>query len=467
MTFITDDFLLHNEMARELYHTYASDLPIIDYHNHLPPADIAHNRQFENLTQAWLEGDHYKWRAMRTHGIPETFCTGQAPDREKFRKWAATVPYTLRNPLYHWTHLELLRYFNIPTLLNEASADNIYETASAMLGTNEGRVHGLLLSKKVETLCSTDDPADDLNYHRIIRENNPGFNVYPTFRPDKAMKFGDVKAYNHYLDQLGAAAGLEIKNLDDLYQALDQRQAYFSQHGCRLSDHGLDKFYAETYSPSEVASAFLDLRNGKNISQETAAKLASDILFHLGQMNHKRNWTQQFHVGAIRNNNTRKYLEMGPDTGWDSIGDPLMARDMSRLLDRLDQQNQLTRTILYNNNPRDNAVFATMPGNFNDGEIPNKVQWGSAWWFLDQKDGMRDQLNMLSNTGLLSRFIGMLTDSRSFLSFPRHEYFRRILCNLIGEDVDRGELPKDSILLGNMVRAICYENAKNFFGFEQ
>ncbi|GAA3922968.1 glucuronate isomerase [Hymenobacter algoricola] len=463
--FLNDDFLLQTETARQLYHDFAQSMPIIDYHNHLLPDQIAQDKQFDNLTQIWLSGDHYKWRAMRAHGVPERYITGAASDWEKFEKWAETVPFTVRNPLYHWTHLELQRYFGIHELLNKDSARRIYDECSAKLRTPEYSVRRLLLKMNVETLCTTDDPADSLEHHQAIAADPFGVRVLPTFRPDKAMAVEDVPAYNAYLDKLAAAAGVVIQTYDDLLTALKLRHDFFHALGARLSDHGLERMYAAEFSARQVAAAFLKVRGGKALNQAEAEAFKSSILLDLARLDHARGWTQQFHLGALRNNNSRMLRALGPDTGWDSIGDFAQGRRLSAFLDRLDSEDQLAKTILYNLNPGDNELMATMVGNFNDGSVAGKVQLGSGWWFLDQKDGMEKQLNALSNMGLLSQFVGMLTDSRSFLSYPRHEYFRRVLCNLLGTDVENGELPDDMALLGQIVQNICYGNAKKYFGF--
>ncbi|RMG17831.1 MAG: glucuronate isomerase [Bacteroidetes bacterium] len=463
--FLNEDFLLQTATARTLYHEHARHLPIIDYHCHLPPAEIAQNRQFENLTRIWLEGDHYKWRAMRTNGVDERYCTGDASDYEKFEKWAETVPFTMRNPLYHWTHMELRRPFGVSKLLNPDTAREIYTHCTEQLQLPEFSAQGLMKQFAVEVVCTTDDPADTLEHHLQIREQGFDIKVLPTFRPDKCMMVEDPPAYNAYLDKLGQVVDQSIDHFIDLLDVLKQRIDYFHQMGGRLSDHGLETIYAEDYTDDEINYLFHKVRLGHRLEPLEVHKFKSAVLVHLGQMYHEKGWTQQFHLGALRNNNSRMMRLLGPDTGFDSIGDFEIARPLARFLDRLDTDNRLPQTILYNLNPRDNEVMATMAGNFNDGSIPGKVQFGSAWWFLDQKDGMEKQMNTLSNMGLLSRFVGMLTDSRSFLSYPRHDYFRRILCNLIGNDVENGELPHDLNWLGQMVEDICYYNAKDYFKF--
>lgn len=464
MSFISEDFLLQTDFAKKLYHDYAADLPILDYHNHLPPEEIAQNRVFSNISQVWLAGDHYKWRAMRAFGINEKYITGNAPDKEKFVKWAETVPYTVRNPLYHWTHLELKRYFDIDELLTVQNAEKIYELTSAKLQEPSHHTLGLLLQKKVEFLCTTDYPTDTLEHHKQIADKKISPRTYPTFRPDKVYAVEDSASYSQFLNSLSAVTKMEIKTYDDFIAALENRVNYFHESGCRLADHGLEQLYYFGTTDSTCDTIFSKVKSAKVLSHEEIQVFKYNTLLLLCRMYHKRGWVQQFHLGSIRNNNTRLLNELGPDTGFDSIGDFSQARGLSSFLNYLDSTDQLTKTILYNLNPADNEVFATMAGNFNDGTVRGKVQYGSAWWFLDQKEGMEKQLNTLSNMGLLSCFVGMLTDSRSFLSFPRHEYFRRILCNLIGKDVVHGELPADEKWLGKIVADICYNNAKNYFG---
>ena len=463
--FLDDNFLLQNKTAEYLYHEHAKNMPIIDYHCHLIPEQISNDHQFQNITQAWLYGDHYKWRAMRTNGVDERFCTGDAPDYEKFLKWAETVPHTVRNPLYHWTHLELKNYFGVSDILNASSAKRIYDITSSMLKTKEYSVRGLMTKMKVEVVCTTDDPTDSLEYHRKIKQDGFQVKVFPTWRPDKAMASENPVTFNAYLDKLGEVTDMEISTFGKLLDALRKRHDFFAQNGCRLSDHGLENFYAEQYTDDEVQSIFQKVRSGEFLAPWEDAKFKSAMLYEFAVMDHEKGWAQQFHVGAMRNNSTRMLRTLGPDTGFDSIGDYAIATPLSRFLDRLDIDNKLTKTILYNLNPSDNEVVATMLGNFQDGTIPGKIQFGSGWWFLDQKDGMTRQINSLSALGLLSRFVGMLTDSRSLLSYPRHEYFRRILCNLLGQDVENGEVPNDMELLGSMIQNICYYNAKLYFKF--
>lgn len=463
-SFLAEDFLLSTEFARTLYHTYAKQLPIIDYHCHLSPSEIAKDRQFENLTRIWLEGDHYKWRAMRTMGIDESFITGNRSDREKFEQWAYTVPYTLRNPLYHWTHLELQRYFGIDQLLNPETAEAIYDQASGQLNQPAFSARSILTRMNVEVVCSTDDPIDTLAEHQQIRSEGFSVDVRPAFRPDKAYAV-ESPAYPDYLERLAGASGVTIRSYDDLLQALRNRIAFFDAQGCRLSDHGLENIPAFVPGEMNVDKIFARVQARGSVSRDEANYFRFHTLLELARMYHAKNWTQQFHLGAIRNTNSRMMGVLGPDTGFDSIGDYPQGVSLARFLNYLDADNRLAKTILYNLNPADNEVMATLIGNFNDGSVKGKMQFGSAWWFLDQKDGMEKQLNALSNLGLLSCFIGMLTDSRSFMSFPRHEYFRRVLCNLIGRDVHNGELPADEKWLGKIVSDICYHNARSFFNF--
>lgn len=463
--FLDKNFLLQNKTAEELYHGYAESLPIIDYHCHLPVDEIANDRRFENLTKIWLDGDHYKWRAMRAAGVEEKYCTGNAPDKEKFRQWAWTVPQTLRNPLYHWTHLELRRYFGLNELLSPETADHVYNYASSLLQEPNYSVKNLLRKMKVEIICTTDDPADTLEYHQVLARSNFEIKIFPAFRPDKALAVENPESYNAYLARLEATTNKPINRFHDLLEALQERHLFFHKMGCRLSDHGLETMYSEPYTEHEIEAIFNKVRSGNALQEGEILKFRSCMLYELAIMDHSAGWVQQYHLGALRNNSTRMFMVAGPDKGFDSIGDFEIARPLSRFLDRLDREGKLTKTILYNLNPRDNELIATMAGNFNDGSVPGKMQFGSGWWFLDQKEGIERQLNALSAMGLLSRFVGMLTDSRSFLSYPRHEYFRRILCNLIGTDVEQGLLPNDMSLLGKMVQDICYYNAKNYFGW--
>lgn len=464
-SFITENFLLETKTAEILYHEYAESLPIIDYHCHLPPSEIAKNKNFENLTKIWLDGDHYKWRAMRTLGIDEHFITGDAPDRQKFMKWAETVPYTVRNPLYHWTYMELKTYFGVDQLLKIDNAEKIYALCTEKLQKNDFSTRELIKKMNVETICTTDDPVDSLQHHEAIKNDKFEVDVLPTFRPDKAYAFDHVEGYNSYLDELEQVSNTHISSLNDLLEVLEKRIDFFHDRGCRLADHGLEKiYYSDTYK-SELNSAFKKIRSGKTLDDSQKRGLLYYILLQLSKLYKEKGWVQQYHLGALRNTNERMLRKLGPDTGFDSIGDFSQSRTLARFLNELDSTDQLAKTILYNLNPSDNEVMASMIGNFNDGSIKGKMQYGSAWWFLDQKDGIEKQLNTLSNLGLLSCFIGMLTDSRSFLSYSRHDYFRRILCNLIGNDVEKGLLPADLPWLGKIVSDICYFNAKEYFNF--
>lgn len=466
-TFITEDFLLHNEFSKRLYHGFAKDLPIIDYHCHLSPKDIATDRKFRTVSEIWLEGDHYKWRAMRTLGVNEKFITGDGSDLEKFQQWAYTVPHTMRNPLYHWTHLELQRYFGIKELLDTNSAMTIYTKANDLLQHPEYTTRSLLQRMKVEMVGTTDDPTDSLESHQLLQQENFQIAVRPSFRPDKSFAIENIKTYNDYLKKLGTVAGIEIKTFSDLLSALEKRIDYFHAAGCRISDHGLEQLFFTENAGLKVEDVFKKLLSEKPVTEQERIFFKYAVLLELCRLYHKKGWVQQFHLGALRNTNERMLQKLGPDTGFDSIGDFSQAQALARFLNELDRTNQLTRTIIYNLNPSDNEVIGTMIGNFNDGSVKGKIQFGSAWWFLDQKDGMEKQINALSHLGLLSCFIGMLTDSRSFLSYPRHEYFRRILCNLIGKDVVNGELPWDEKWLGKLVSDVCYHNAKEYFSLER
>jgi glucuronate isomerase len=463
--FMDENFMLNSKSAERLFHEYAKQMPIIDYHNHLPPHEIAGNINFKNLTQIWLYGDHYKWRALRANGIDEKFITGNATDYEKFEKWAETVPYTLRNPLHHWTHLELQRYFGIGELLSPKTAKSIFEQTEKLLQQPDFSVHRLIQKMNVAVLCTTDDPADNLQFHLQLAKENNGFKVLPTWRPDKAMNADNAKAYNEYLDKLGEAASIEIITVDDLIAALQKRHDFFHQAGCRISDHGIEEFYAEDYTQNEINSLFKKVRGGNELDKTELLKFKSFMLIEGAKMDHASDWAQQFHYGVLRNNNSRLFTQLGPDTGFDSIGDFSVAKAMVRFFDKLESTDQLAKTIIYNINPGDNEMIATMLGNFNKGPVAGKIQFGSGWWFLDQKQGMIEQMNSLSALGLISKFVGMLTDSRSFLSFPRHEYFRRIMCNLFGNDMENGEIPNDFDLVGDIVQDISYNNAKNYFKF--
>ena len=460
--FVHDDFLLQTPAARRLYHQFAEPEPILDYHNHLPPAEIAADRRFGNLAEIWLEGDHYKWRAMRANGVPEEFCTGKAEPLAKFRAWAGTVPATLCNPLYHWTHLELKRYFGIEQLLDESNAQRIWNQANEQLAGSDLTARGILKRFRVRALCTTDDPTDDLRHHRAIADASLGIAVYPAFRPDKALALHEPKNFNGWVDKLQGASNTDIGGLNDFLHALEARHAFFHQQGCRLSDHGLNACPAEFCSDQQAARIFAKARKGRAVSPQEQAQFSGYLMLLFGRLDAQRGWVKQLHLGALRNNNSRLVQKLGPDTGFDSIGDLPQARALSGYLDRLDRENALPRMIIYNVNPADNYLLAAMVGNFMDGSVAGKIQFGSAWWFLDQKEGMQWQLRALSNLGLLARFVGMTTDSRSFMSFPRHEYFRRVLCNLLGQDIENGELPADEGLIGGMVRAICYPNARAF-----
>ena len=462
--FIHENFLLENKYAEELYHKYSKNQPIIDYHNHLSPKLIAEDNVFKNITDVWINGDHYKWRAMRTLGVNEKFITGDASDKEKFLQWGKTVPYTLRNPLYHWTHLELARYFNIYDLLNEKTAEAIYEETSAKINSKEYSCQNLLRKVNAKVVCTTEDPTDSLEYHQQIAKSKLDIKVSTSFRPDKAILIGN-EGYNEYVDLLSKVSNIEIITFDDLCNALHKRIEFFNENGCKVSDHGLEQIYFEEFTESEIQNIFNKKRANQELSQDEILKFQSAVLIFLSETYHQFGWVQQFHLGALRNNNARMHRILGPDTGWDSIGDFPQARKISQFLNALDSKDKLTKTILYNLNPADNEVIATMIGNYNDGSVKGKVQFGSGWWFLDQKDGMIKQMNALSNMGLISCFIGMLTDSRSFLSFPRHEYFRRILCNLLGTEIEKGELPNDMELVGKMVADISYNNANEYFNF--
>jgi glucuronate isomerase len=466
--FLDEDFLLESDVAIDLYRRFAEPLPIIDYHCHLSPQLMAADHRFRSITEIWLDGDHYKWRAMRSDGVPERFCTGDASDLEKFEAWARTVPHTVRNPLFHWTHMELRRPFGITELLSPSSARRVYDRCNERLREDGFTAIGLLAGFKVAVVCTTDDPIDSLEAHRALAARpNPLTRVYPTWRPDRALAVEDVPAFNTYVTRLEEASGVSVGgSFAAFLDALESRHDAFHEMGCRASDHGLETMLAEPWQNSEVDDTFARLRAGQPVDAGRAIRFKSALLYHLAVLDHARGWVQQFHLGALRNNNTRLRRALGPDTGFDCIGDFDMARPLSRFLDRLDEGNQLAKTILYNLNPRDNELIATMIGNFQDGSLPGKMQYGSAWWFLDQADGMTAQMNALSNLGLLSRFVGMVTDSRSFLSYSRHEYFRRLLCNLLGEDVRHGRLPDDRNLLGEVVRGVCFANAREYFGFE-
>ena len=464
-SFLDDNFLLHSQPSIRLFHDYARDMPIIDYHCHLSARLICENTAFENLTQAWLAGDHYKWRAMRTHGVDESYCSGKKSDWEKFEQWAATVPFTMRNPLYHWTHLELMRYFGVNALLGPQTAFSIFSECAEKLQSPGYRVRDLLRKMKVQILCTTNDPIDDLFFHKQICAEGFEILVLPTFRPDRAMQVDEPGRFREYLADLEKVTGMDIYSFQRFLDALRSRHDYFAQHGCVSSDHGLAGIDSVPCTAGEMDKIFNQLINGRILQDEQCIKFRSFMLHQLAQWDWEKDWVQQYHLGAIRNNNSRMLLQQGPDSGWDSMGDALSAKAISFFLDRLDREGQLAKTILYNVNPAHNAMLATMIGNFNDGSRRGKMQWGSAWWFLDQRQGMTEQLNALSNIGLLSAFVGMITDSRSFLSYPRHEYFRRILCDLFGQEVERGELPNDLPWIGKLIKDICYYNARDYFNW--
>lgn len=459
--FLDENFLLQNETAAQLYHEFAAHMPIIDYHNHLIPSQIAGNKSFGNITQAWLYGDHYKWRAMRTLGINEEYITGEKSDLEKFEKWAATVPYTLRNPLYHWTHLELQRYFGIEEVLNEKSALEIYHEASRQLNLDSHNVLGLLGMMNVEVVCTTDDPTDDLEYHKKFAAQGEKLKMFPSFRPDKFILI-ENETFVPFVEKLEQVIGGKINSFKDLVGALDTRAEFFASLGGRAADHGLEYISYVNASETEIEKIYQTRKSGGHLTQEEIEKFKTAMLYELGLIYHRLGWVQQFHLGALRNNNLRALRLMGPDTGWDSIGDWSQAKNLALFLGKLDTEDRLAKTVIYNLNPADNEVLATMIGNFNDGTKKGKIQFGSGWWFLDQKDGMEKQMNALSNMGLLSCFVGMLTDSRSFLSFPRHEYFRRILCNIFGTEIENGEIPNDIEWVGKIVQDISYNNVKSY-----
>jgi glucuronate isomerase len=466
-TFLPETFLLDTPWARSLYKNNAATQPIFDYHCHLPPDQIATNRQFENLFQIWLAGDHYKWRAMRSNGIPEDYITGnKTSDYDKFLAWCKTVPYTLRNPLYHWSHLELRRYFGINLIINETNAPKIWKLANAKLKTKAFSTHGILTKNRVNVVCTTDDPVDSLEHHIAIKQTKLKTRVHPTFRPDKAMLVNNPAVFNAWCDQLAARSNIEVRDLASFLDAIDNRHAFFHLIGGRVSDHGLENLPDTDCTETEATAIFNTARAGKAATPEDTNKFVWFVMLHLGRLDASRGWTKQLHLGAIRNNNTRLLKRLGADAGVDSIGDFPQARALARYLDRLDSENALPKTVIYNLNPSDNYVFATMIGNVQDDLTPGKIQFGSGWWFLDQKEGMEWQINALSQLGLLSRFVGMLTDSRSFMSYVRHEYFRRVLCSMIGRDVEAGLIPADKKLVGNMIEDICYKNAKRYFGLE-
>jgi glucuronate isomerase len=464
--FMGEDFLLQTKTAELLYNEYAKQMPIIDYHCHLSPQQIAEDIKFENITQAWLYGDHYKWRAMRTSGVDESYCTGNKSDYEKFEKWAATVPYTMRNPLYHWTHLELKRYFGIEEILNANTAKLVYDNASAQIQTDAFSIKNLIRKMNVKVICTTDDPIDSLEYHKTLAESGFEVKIKPAFRPDKAMEVASAANFVTYVKKLEAVTNLSVSTFNDYLFALQNRHDFFASMGCSVSDHGLEEIYVEDFTGQEIETIFTKVYGGKDLNVLEQRKFKSCMLLHFAEWDWEKGWVQQYHLGALRNNNSRMLSKLGPDTGWDSIGDFSQAAALSKFLNKLDSEDKLAKTIIYNLNPADNELMASMIGNFNDGSVAGKIQFGSGWWFLDQKDGIIKQLNALSNMGLVSRFVGMLTDSRSFLSFPRHEYFRRILCNLFGDEIENGELPNDTKWVGQIIQDICYNNANDYFGWK-
>ena len=466
MDFIHDNFLLHCRTAERLYHGYAAGEPVLDFHSHLRASDVANDRRFADLFEIWLEGDHYKWRAMRANGIPERFCTGSASHYDKFLAWAKTVPFTLRNPLYHWTHLELKRYFDVNPPLNEDTADSVWLRANRALQDDLFSAQGILRKFNIRAVCTSDDPCDNLGHHRAVNAGNPGFRIYPTYRPDQALLVNHPQIFNDWLQRLEQASATAIGGLNDFLAALEQRHAAFHEAGARLSDHGLPHCYVRPCTAERASGIFERARSGVPASPDEHEMFATFMMLFFGRLNSRHGWTMQLHLGPLRNTNTRQLRELGADTGYDSIGDHAQATALSAFLDLLESEHALPRTILYNNNPADNYVFASAAGNFQSDSGPGRIQFGSAWWFLDQKDGIEAQLNALSSVGLLSRFVGMVTDSRSFMSFPRHEYFRRVLCNLLGREMESGDLPNDEALVGNMVRRICFQNAREYLGLE-
>ncbi len=460
------DFLLQTPTAQRLYHEHAANLPIIDFHCHLNPREIAENHRFSSITELWLGGDHYKWRAMRTNGVDEHFITGNSTDWEKFEKWAETIPYAMRNPLYHWTHLELRTAFGIDKILNKQTAREIFDECNEKLKSPEFYARGLMRRYHVETVCTTDDPVDSLEWHKQVKDEGFEINVLPAWRPDKAMAIGNPTTYRKYIEKLSSVSGKDVRSFGDLIEALQLRHDFFASYGCALSDHGLNTFYAEPYQEKEIESIFSRVMNGEQPTEHEINQFCSAMLYEMAVMDAESGWVQQFHYGAIRDNNSKIFNLLGPDSGCDSMGDADTALPMAHFFSRLATADRLAKTIIYNINPSDNDMVATMIGNFQDGTVPGKMQWGSAWWFNDQKDGIENQLNILSLHGLLSQFVGMLTDSRSFLSYPRHEYFRRILCNLVGNDVENGLLPASEMeRIGAMIEDICYYNARRYFNF--
>ena len=467
MAFITEDFLLRTKTAQHLYHSYAQPIPILDFHSHLSPAEIANNTTFKTLTEIWLDGDHYKWRAMRANGFGERYCSGNATAHEKFEAWAKTVPRTLRNPLYHWTHLELSRYFGIDRLLDEFSAADIWNSANTLLGGEEMTPQGILRKFCVAALCTTDDPTDSLESHRKIKDSGLKTLVFPTFRPDAALRMDDPARFNDWTNRLAAAANLEISHWPNFLDALARRHEFFHDQGCRLSDHGLNHCYAQPYTEQEAGAAFNKLRSGAALDSSERTGLAAYLMIFFGHLDARKGWTKQLHLGAYRDANTRMLAQIGPNTGFDSIGDWPQAASLAAYCDQLDRDGGLPQMMVFNVNPADNYAFATMAGNYSQEGIRGKVQFGCSWWFLDQQEGIEWQINALSNCGLLSNFVGMTTDSRSFMSFPRHEYFRRILCNILGNEMEAGSLPDDEPMMARLIKEVCLENAARFLGLRK
>lgn len=464
--FLDEQFLLNSPTAEKLYHEFAKDLPIIDYHCHLSPKDIYENKTFRNITEAWLYGDHYKWRAMRANGIPETHVTGDASDYDKFLAWAKTVPMTIGNPLYHWTHLELRRYFEVEDLLNEKNANIIWQKVNEKLQGEGFGARDFIMKSNVETVVTTDDPIDSLQYHQKLREEGFSVQVLPGFRPDKALDIAN-DLFEKYVHELAEVSAIPIQSYQDFLHALRARIDFFHKHGCLISDHAINEMIYEETTQEEVETIFHKRMSGHPLTEKEKIKYKTETFIMLGQAYCERGWAMQLHINALRNNNTKMFERLGPDTGYDAMNDEDIAKPLCRILDRLEQDDALPNTILYSLNPRDNVVISTLAGSFQDGKTPGKMQHGTAWWFNDTKQGMTEQMMALSSIGLISRFIGMLTDSRSFLSYTRHEYFRRLLCDIIGDWVEKGEVPYDLELLGEITKGISYENAKQYFQFDR
>lgn len=465
-TFMDKDFLLENDTAKILYHNFAEGMPICDFHCHISPKEIAEDRKFDNITQIWLGGDHYKWRVLRTNGIDEDYITGKKSDKDKFLKWAETVPYTIGNPIYHWTHLELQRYFNIYETLSPSTAEDIWNKCNQKLQSGELTVRSLIKMSNVKVICTTDDPTDSLNYHeQILNDKDFDVKILPGFRPDKAINI-EVDCFNDWVNKLENVTNKKITDLDSLTEALKQRMKRFKELGCFISDHALDEVVFEKCTKKEVDIILKKRLNNERISETEIKKYKTYMLLFLGREYFKLGWAMQYHIGALRDNSSRMLKKLGRDSGFDSINDRNIAKELSKLLDNLDSTGELPKTILYCLNPSDNEVIASMIGNFQGGSIRGKIQFGSGWWFNDQKDGMERQMEALSQLGLISYFVGMVTDSRSFLSYTRHEYFRRILCNKIGKLVENGEYPNDINFLGKIIKGICYENAIKYFNIK-